>query len=71
MNYFYEYQLAQLYPDAFAALPDAYQNDTCLEFWVGMGSKGLFARPKKDQELALGRWVCIYVRKTNTWEQVS
>ena len=47
------------YPEAFAALPEPYQNDSCLEFWTDQGD--LFAAPEPGQESALGDWVSMFL----------
>lgn len=50
--------LAKNYPDAFNALPEPYQNDDCLEFFIDSGV--LYSRPKKGQESILGNWVAEF-----------
>lgn len=46
------------YEEAYEALPEPYQADSCLVFWVE--DSMLFCRPKDDQIAALGSWVCVF-----------
>src|SRR3972149_2433857 len=58
-------KFASDFSEAFAALPEAYQADSCLEFFVNDG--GLLCRPKPDQVFALGRWVSQYDPGKKEW----
>lgn len=59
-------ELMHQFPKAFAALPEAYQADSCLEFFLLDG--WLTCGPKEDQEDMLGAWVATYCPDHNTWE---
>jgi len=69
-------QFASDFPEAFATLPEAYQADSCLEFFIddndvsGVSKDRLYCRPKADQEFALGKWVCRYQPIKNEWVNV-
>jgi len=60
-------EFSAAYPEAFADLPEPYQNDSCLEF----SDKGdsLICYPAKGQEEALGRWVASWSGK-NKWKVI-
>lgn len=46
------------YPTAFYALPEPYQADSCLEFYVESGK--LFAQPSKEERKVLGNWLASF-----------
>ena len=58
--------LEQHEPDAFAALPEPYQNDNCLSY--RRDYDGLYCRPHIDQVFALGRWTLFFNEDTCSWE---
>lgn len=66
-------QLAQEYLDAWQALPEAYQADSCLRFAIinESGALGqetlLIAAPKEDQESCLGHWTQMYCKSIPEW----
>lgn len=68
-------QLAKDNPKAFAALPEAYQADDCLEFFMGrikrIGRTFIMCRPKKDQESILGNWSCMFIPEQQRWVKRS
>lgn len=47
-------ELSRKHPEAFKALPEAYQNDDVLEFWIE--EEELYARPLDNQVDVLGDW---------------
>ena len=57
-------QLARKRPDAHAALPETYQADSCLYFYVSNGI--VYAKPAMGQE-HLGRWTMKYDKDLNAW----
>ena len=52
------HELAVVFPHAYKALPECYQADDCLEFWIEQDI--LFAKPAPGQEKALGTWRAAY-----------
>lgn len=59
-------EVEKMFPEAYSALPEPYQNDSCLDFMFDEGM--LFAYPKHDQHDALGHWEAVYVPKSKTWD---
>ena len=57
-------QFAKEQPKAFAALPEAYQADDCLEFLFI--DNYIVAKPKQDQIPALGSWE-VYWTDQDHW----
>lgn len=57
-------------PKAWAMLPKAYRNDSCLQFFK-TGSGLLLAEPKPDQVEALGHWTGVFLPRTNTWADLK
>ena len=57
--------VALMYPEAFEALPEPYQNDSCLEFFLD--SDYLHCQPKHDQLAILGQWSCYYDPELQSW----
>lgn len=53
-------------PMAFAALPECYQADDCLNFWFDDDCV-LRCAPKKDQEFAVGNWTAYFDYDRGTW----
>ena len=52
-------ELEKKFPEAFAALPEPYQADSCLEF--GVDDFGiLYARPIASQVAHLGNWTAHF-----------
>jgi len=49
---------AEQYPDAFDALPECYQADSCLRFWVE--NNQFYSAPLESEEYCLGIWVSIF-----------
>lgn len=63
-------ELAEVYREAFNALPECYQADDCLVFWEEQTwERGdfLYCRPSVGQEQALGNWVLEYDFETRDW----
>lgn len=60
-------ELSIKHPEAFAALPSAYQNDDCLEFWHEDGV--LLAKAKPGQEKVVGFWTTAFIH--NKWRDVT
>ncbi len=62
-------QFSETYPEAFAALPEPYQNDR-LEF--SDSGEHLICYPVPEQEPKLGRWVANYdtSRKEDKWKVI-
>lgn len=52
-------ELSKKYPHAFAALPEAYKNDDCLEFEEVVGV--LIARPLPSQVPIIGNWQAAFL----------
>lgn len=50
---------------AFIGLPEPYQNDSCLRFWVDDGT--LYCCPKEGQEVALGSWEAYWDFALDAW----
>lgn len=63
-------EFAKTHPKQFDALPDSYRTDSCLLFWEDKAGE-VFAKPLRDQEHMLGRWVCMYNYNANKWEKLS
>ncbi len=63
-------EFSRAYPEAFVALPEPYQNDSCLEF--SDAGEDLICYPLPGQENALGRWVANYNinRLENQWQVI-
>ena len=62
-------ELAKNEPEAFAALPEAYQNDDVLFFYYD-GNNNLIAEPQVRQRFALGVWDSVFDRQTKTWQNI-
>ena len=62
------HEFSKAHPDMFAALPEPYQNDSCLRFF--QIKDGWCCSPEKDQEFALGVWEAMFNTKTKTWYQI-
>lgn len=64
-------QFAQEYPAAFAALPEAYQADDCLEFLIDryktFNGSEIYCQPKEDQIAVVGHWVSFYDKESQEW----
>ena len=56
-------------PNAYEALPEAYQGDDCLYFYEDKGM--LFCRPAEGQEGALGQWVAKYSESEKCWKHFA
>jgi len=52
-------------PKAFAALPEAYQNDNCLSF--RRNGNGLYCWPQPNQVTALRNWTHVFNDETAKW----
>lgn len=61
-------ELAHKHPQAFKALPEPYQNDSCLEFGIDEFGR-LWAKPKFGQGHALGFWVSYYNPAVQSWSK--
>lgn len=61
-------ELANRYPEAFQALPEPYQADSCLRFWEDDGT--LYAEPLEDQVEILGDWRSRFVERMKRWVRV-
>lgn len=59
-------QLEEKHSEAFEALPEAYRNDDCVEFFVW--GKGLYAKPAKGQVPALGNWLAYFDKDLGEWK---
>ncbi len=60
-------QFSKAFPEPFAALPEPYQNDSCLDFAVD--DQGVVScYPAKGQEEILGRWTAYYYPHLNNWK---
>ena len=62
-----EIELSRKHPRAFDALPEPYQNDSCLEFSDDNGI--LIAKPRPDQIGVLGDWTAVF--NGLAWESIS
>lgn len=58
--------LRKEHPEAFAALPGPYQNDSCLLFCYDLHGD-LFAVPAPGQEEALGTCEWMFCPEENKW----
>lgn len=59
-------ELARKHPEAFAALPEAYQADNCLTFDLIGGE--LYCWPGAGQQEALGVWTMKYIN--GEWKEI-
>jgi hypothetical protein len=59
-------ELEKQYPEAFKALPECYQADDCLEFYVDLDGS-LMAIGKPGQEDILGELGWSFNPDTNQW----
>ncbi len=59
-------EFAKKYPEAFAALPECYQNDDVLEYYKADGF--LYAQAKESERFAVGDKVYMYY---TTWEETD
>lgn len=53
------------FPEAFAALPESYQNNSVLKFFFR--GNVLCTAPIKDQEQFLGSWISFFNPRFNKW----
>lgn len=53
--------------EAFKALPECYQADSCLEFWIDEHDFYLKCGPKPNQQFALGYWIAYYDPVNRCW----
>lgn len=51
-------ELSDKFPKEYAALPEPYQNDDCLEFIIDNGV--IYCRPDRSQVSVLGNWVSVF-----------
>jgi len=58
-------QFSQEFPKPFLALPELYQNDSCLEFYSD--TDYLACSPTQDQISVLGDWKAFYNPDENNW----
>lgn len=65
MQYFDNNWLIKNYKNAFNALPEPYQNDSCLEFWLQYDR--LYTQPKDAEKLVLGSWAARWDEVTQSW----
>lgn len=56
--------VAEIYPEAFEALPEPYQNDHCLNFFVYDGK--LHCEP---DDAVVGDWESVYDPTTKKWSR--
>lgn len=61
-----ERELAKQYPEAFAALPEPYQNDSCLVFWLD--NDEIWAAPLEEQADILGCWMAVFSPINREWK---
>lgn len=59
-------ELEVKFPQAFAALPEPYQADSCLEFYIDCNSN-ICCAPKADQVNILGNWECMFDAIQREW----
>ncbi len=59
-------QLQLEYPQAFQALPESYQADSCLDFYQDC-NYNLCCGPKEDQVSALGEWEAVFDIEKGEW----
>lgn len=59
-------ELAERYPLAFKALPEAYQGDSCLEFYEDVNGH-LIATATDDQKTILGDDEWLWMPLSMTW----
>lgn len=62
--------LHKRYPMAYLALPSAYQNDSCLEFYEDCNGN-LVAAPKDDQKAILGDKEWLWCPLSMTWAEIG
>ena len=59
-------ELARLYPVPFSRLPECYQGDDCLFFWIE--DSVLMCAPKDErEESVLGTWIAEYNSNLKNW----
>jgi hypothetical protein len=59
--------LSREHPQAFNSLPEPYQADNCLVFWLDDQDFYLKCQPKEDQQFALGTWIAYYDHHDKKW----
>ena len=65
-------ELEEQFPDAFSALPEPYQADSCLEFFLSSAGGGtVFAKPKPEEIPVLGDWIAFYNQTIDVWENCN
>jgi hypothetical protein len=59
-------QLMVEFPQAFAALPEPYQSDSCLDFYQDC-NYNLCCSPAEGQSFALGEWEAVFNSDKGEW----
>lgn len=59
-------ELLVSFPEAFNALPESYQSDSCLDFYFDC-NKNLCCGPKREEVPVLGEWEAVYCTNEKTW----
>ena len=65
-NMFRTEQLRYTRPQAFAALPEPYQEDDCLMFYIDINGN-LNAVPDEDNVAILGDWEMMFDSTSEAW----
>lgn len=67
-------ELQERFPSAWAALPEPYQSDHCVEFFLSWTLKGrdavlleICCRPKDEEMDILGDWTAKYDERAREW----
>jgi hypothetical protein len=63
-------QLRHTHPTAFAALPEPYQEDDCLVFYMD-ANNNLCSEPDEDQTAILGHWTMVFDELAGEWVQTT
>lgn len=63
-------ELQRRFPFAYRALPEPYQNDSCLEFYEDINGN-LIARAKEDQSAVLGEGEWMWLPLSMTWASIG
>lgn len=64
-------EFAKDYPEAFAALPEAYQNDDVLKYIINSTGTTIIVQPLTEQESVLGVWIAVYDVAAKVWYDVN
>jgi len=69
-NMFRVETLRHTHPDAFAALPEPYQEDDCVVFYQDVNGN-LCCEPDEDQTAVLGQWTSVYDHISGDWKLIT